>query len=276
MIPKHEWFTEQMIRLAMGRVIVAVDADDPDEIERIAKSVRDFVGGFKLGSVVIAAQLLEKARDLFLAAGREDLVFMADPKTAETPESAVRTARIYARWGAQIVTVYAESGFTAMSEAQAATHEINPRTGLYAVGVLSSLAQDDLRLVGTLTPSVWELMKHRIQVAQKAGLPGAVCSAQEVELLREQFADIPLVVPGTRLHAKPGGQKRMARPGEVMAAVRGHRADTYLIGGRELTDFNVQPDPMAGLYAMAVDMCGGMFPEAVPSEVHRPDPETSC
>lgn len=276
MIPKHERFTEQMIRLAMGRVIVAVDADEVAEIERIAKAVRDHVGGFKLGAVVIAAQLLERARDLFLEAGRDDeAVFMADPKTSETPESAVRTARVYARWGADIVTVYGESGLIAMREAQAAAHEINPKTNLHAVGVLSSLGLEDLHDVGTMTPSVPELMQKRITAAQKAKVPGAICSAHEVGLLRELFPEIPLVVPGTRLNAKPGGQKRMARPGDVMASVRGHRANTYLVGGREITDREVQPDPFAGLYAMAVNMCEGMFPEASALD-DRPDPSTSC
>jgi orotidine-5'-phosphate decarboxylase len=82
-------------------------------------------------------------------------------------------------------------------------------------------------------------------LAQEAGVDGVVCSAHEVEALRQRCgSDFLLVVPGVRpAWSTAHDQKRIVTPAQAIAA----GAD-YLVVGRPITQAK-DPAEAAGLIA---------------------------
>jgi orotidine-5'-phosphate decarboxylase len=120
-------------------------------------------------------------------------------------------------------------------------------TLLTAVTVLTSLSAEDLVAVGvnaTLEQQVLRLAR----LASDCGLDGVVCSAQEIDLLRQNLPrNFLLVTPGIR----PAGdaaadQKRVETPGTAIA-----RGSSYLVIGRPITQ---AADPAAKLRAIVEEI----------------------
>jgi orotidine-5'-phosphate decarboxylase len=118
---------------------------------------------------------------------------------------------------------------------------------LLGVTVLTSMDQEDLLNTGyRQTPR--DLVIARAKDAVAAGMPGIVCSPQEITAVREAVGhDLLLVTPGIRpASADTGDQKRVATPG---SAIR-NGAD-YLVVGRPITQSD---DPAAAADAIVSEI----------------------
>jgi orotidine-5'-phosphate decarboxylase len=111
------------------------------------------------------------------------------------------------------------------------------------VTVLTSLADADLEAIGLAGPA-GAAAARLAHLAQRAGLDGVVCSAQEAASLRASCgAAFRLVTPGIRpAGSAPDDQSRIVTPEAAVAA----GAD-YLVVGRPITQ---APDPLAALAAI--------------------------
>jgi orotidine-5'-phosphate decarboxylase len=125
--------------------------------------------------------------------------------------------------------------------AEAASAPGSPR--LLAVTVLTSMDATELAGIG-ITSSPADQVLRLAKLAQKSGIDGMVCSAEEVALLRKEAGpDTLLVIPGIR----PTGstvedQKRIATPAQAIA----HGA-SMLVVGRPITR---AADPAAATQAI--------------------------
>jgi orotidine-5'-phosphate decarboxylase len=84
-------------------------------------------------------------------------------------------------------------------------------------------------------------------LAEKAGLDGLVCSAQEAQSLKAQFAGLQLVTPGIR----PAGsaaddQRRILTPAQAIQA-----GSDYLVIGRPIAQ---AADPAQALAAVVAEL----------------------
>jgi orotidine-5'-phosphate decarboxylase len=93
------------------------------------------------------------------------------------------------------------------------------------------MEQDDLQGIG-LDVEPLEQVKRLASLTELSGLDGIVCSAQEVQPLREIIGrDFKLVTPGIRpADADVGDQKRIMTPAEALRA-----GSDYLVIGRPIT-----------------------------------------
>jgi orotidine-5'-phosphate decarboxylase len=107
-----------------------------------------------------------------------------------------------------------------------------------AVTVLTSMDAGELTAVGH-TRALGDLVVDLGRMARDAGVPGLVCSPEEVGSLRRALgSEIELVVPGIRpFGAAVGDQKRIATPEQAIAA----GADVLVVG-RPIRD---AADPVA-------------------------------
>ena len=124
--------------------------------------------------------------------------------------------------------------------AQQASQDYSGQLHVHAVTVLTSMDAAQLRSVNVSA----ELRTQVLDLAAlsfDAGLPGLVCSAQEISLIRQQFGDQPwLITPGIR----PKGvdvhdQKRTMSPEEAARA-----GSDYIVVGRPIIQ-DPAPDKMA-------------------------------
>ncbi len=232
---------------AAKRLVVALDTTHRGEAERLVQVLRGVVGVFKVGLEAFTSLgpsfvqwLVEQGEKVFL-----------DLKLHDIPHTVERAAYACARLGVAMFNVHAAGGGEMMAAARAGAEAGTPpghETPLVlAVTVLTSLdekALQELHLPG----SAGQRVRHWAQLAQKAGLSGVVCSAQELAFLRVDFPPpFVLLTPGIRpAGSAVGDQRRVATPAH---AVR--QGADFLVVGRPITQ---APDPRAAAEAVLAEM----------------------
>jgi orotidine-5'-phosphate decarboxylase len=229
--------------LRSNPIFCALDTTDVDRAASLGSKLKDAVGGLKVGKEFFTAhgpggvrKIIPKGTPLFL-----DLKFHDIPNTVA---GAVRAASALTP---AMLNVHAAGGRAMMEAARDAAAESKVRPWVLAVTVLTSLDAGDLADIG-VNGAPREQVLRFATLAQKAGLDGVVCSAQEISTLRAECGpDFKLVVPGIRPQGSaPGDQKRTMTP--VEAVQRG--ADVLIIG-RPIT---AAPDPTAAAQAIVAEL----------------------
>lgn len=219
--------------MSRNPLIAAVDRSDPEEAERLARSLSGLVGYVKIGL------------ELFSAAGppvvgrlRAHIPVFLDLKLHDIPTTAGRAARNLGRLGVGLLTVHSLGGPDMVRAAvdgagQGAADADIPPPEILAVTVLSSLAGEGLASPASLA---FESIR--------AGAHGAVVSGDDVAQVREAVGPGPtLVVPGIRPSGQPTNDHvRVLTPGEAI-----ERGADYIVVGRPITE---SPDPAAAARAI--------------------------
>ncbi|WP_306517931.1 orotidine-5'-phosphate decarboxylase [Rheinheimera sp.] len=167
-----------------------------------------------------------------------------DLKFHDIPNTVAKAVQAAADLGVWMVNVHASGGSRMMSAAREALITFGEeRPLLIAVTVLTSMEQSDLTELG-INRSPAEQVLHLAALTQKSGLDGVVCSAQEAQMLKQQFGQqFCLVTPGIRpSFATADDQKRVMTPSQALAA-----GVDYMVIGRPVTK---AADPLAALQAI--------------------------
>jgi orotidine-5'-phosphate decarboxylase len=207
---------------------LAIALDLPNEhdamklVDRLGNTCQWFKVGMELyysSGNSIVQQLRDRGLSVFL-----------DLKLHDIPNTVAGAVRSATNAGASLLTIHASGGAAMMSAAaEAASAPGSPR--LLAVTVLTSMDASQLAGIG-ITASPADQVLRLARLAQKSGINGMVCSAEEVALLRNETGpNSLLVIPGIR----PTGsaiedQKRVATPAQAIA----HGA-SMLVVGRPIT-----------------------------------------
>ena len=225
------------------RLIVALDAPDPAEAERLVAELGDSVRFYKIGMELAYGGGLGLAPK-FAAAGKKVFV---DLKLHDIPNTVERATAQIARLGAYFLTVHAYP----QTMRAAAAGARGTRLKLLAVTVLTSCDDADLAEAGYAL-GVRALVARRAAQAQAAGVDGLVASAAEAAMLRATIGDsLLLVTPGIRpAGASLGDQKRVATPAEAIGA----GAD-YLVVGRPVTQSG---DPRAAAQRIVAEIAAAL------------------
>ena len=151
-----------------------------------------------------------------------------DLKYYDIPNTVAGAVRSASKLGISYLNVHASGGLDMM---KAAKDACDPKTKLLAVTILTSFDNHSLQEAGyqkTMTDCVRQLA----QLSQKASLDGVVCSAHEIEVLRQECDDdFVLMVPGIRpKESDQNDQKRIMDPKEAL-----DKGATHLVIGRPIT-----------------------------------------
>jgi len=208
-------------------IIVALDFPSRDAALALADQLDPALCRVKVGKELftrcgpqIVEALQSKGFEVFL-----DLKFHDIPNTTAMAVSAA------AELGMWMVNVHCSGGLRMMAACRETLDKVNGQKPLLiGVTVLTSMEQADLADVGLdLEPK--QQVLRLAGLAEKAGLDGLVCSAQESQPLKLQFPKLQLVTPGIR----PAGsaaddQRRILTPAQAMAA-----GSDYLVIGRPIS-----------------------------------------
>ena len=205
------------------RLIVALDAPDAGEAERLVAAIGDAARFYKIGLELACGGGLALVPKL-AAAGKQVFV---DLKLHDIPNTVERATAQTARLGAAFLTVHGYPETMRAAVAGAA----GSRLKLLAVTVLTSSDDADLAEAGYAL-GVAALAERRAVQARSAGIDGLVCAVAEAPALRRAIGDaLLLVTPGIRpAGAEVGDQKRAATPAQAIRA----GAD-WLVVGRPIT-----------------------------------------
>ncbi|HEY9863204.1 MAG TPA: orotidine-5'-phosphate decarboxylase [Candidatus Obscuribacterales bacterium] len=192
--------------------------------------------------------------ELFVGCGPEILTFLKsqekriflDLKFHDIPNTVAGACRSASRYGVDLITLHATAGKTALKAAQIAAEAGAQEAGypvpkLIAITLLTSLNSRDLAFDLKVPLELPEYALQMALLAQESGLPGAVCSPQEVAQLRQTCGDeFLLVCPGVRpVWADKGDQQRTFTPADALKA-----GANYLVIGRPIT---AADDPITAL-----------------------------
>lgn len=223
------------------RLMVALDVDTPEAALDLVRRIGPAVAWYKVGKQLftrsgpaVVHRLKDQGKSVFL-----DLKFHDIPNTVA---HAVRSAAVI---GADLTNVHASGGPAMLRAAAQAAREAGVL--LTAVTVLTSMDRAELAAVGLdLEPA--EQVLRLARLARDCGVPGVVCSPQEVPLIRQACGvDFVLVVPGIR----PAGvgsddQKRVMTPAQAAAA-----GTDFIVVGRPITAVQ---DPAAAAQAVLAEL----------------------
>ncbi|WP_396586168.1 orotidine-5'-phosphate decarboxylase [Bermanella sp. R86510] len=191
---------------------------------------------------------LKVGKELFTAEGPKFVeaiqnkgfeVFL-DLKFHDIPNTCAKAVSAAADLGVWMVNVHASGGRRMMEAAVEALQSYKHKPRLIAVTVLTSMEQSDLADIGLdVEPQVQ--VKRLAGLAKQAGLDGAVCSAHEAEMLKQELGQsFELVTPGIRpSFAQAGDQRRVMTPEQALRA-----GVDYMVIGRPITQAS---DPLAAL-----------------------------
>lgn len=213
---------------ARDKLAFALDFATLAEAERGAARVADAVGVLKVGLELFVSEgprAIELGRQLSCA------VFL-DLKLHDIPETVERAVASAAAHGVRYLTLHASGGPKMLAAAARRAERENAGLTLLAITVLTSLDAEDLLAVGvTRTPT--EQVLHLARLAQASGIPGMVCSALEVGVLREALGpSAVLVTPGIR--PEVSGADDQKRTGTPSSAIRA--GASLLVVGRPIRD----------------------------------------
>ncbi len=237
--------TPTSIESARRRLVYALDFPSLAAARQGVAQVAESVGVLKVGLELFVR---EGPAAVSLGADFGCDVFL-DLKLHDIPATVERAVRSAVGHGVRYLTIHAAGGRAMLDAAVRAAGDA-PLT-LLAVTVLTSLDAADLDAVGVAASPADQALRLA-RLARAAGVPGLVCSAAEVALLRREVGpEAVLVTPGIRL-AGPGDddQKRIATPA---GAIRD--GSSLLVVGRPIRD---AADPALVARSIVAEIAGAI------------------
>lgn len=221
-------------------ILVALDYDNKNHALQLIEKLDPNMCRLKVGKemfTLFGPQLVkdihDRGFDLFL-----------DLKFHDIPNTVAKAVAAAAELGVWMTNVHASGGLAMMEAAKKALQPFGKDAPmLIAVTVLTSMSDDDLKLIGIDVPA-FEHVQRLAKLTKQAGLDGVVCSAQEAKVLKTLLGqDFKLVTPGIRpVGSEVGDQHRVMTPPEAITA-----GSDYLVIGRPITK---AADPLAALQAI--------------------------
>ena len=188
------------------KIIVALDSNNFNEIERLVKSLKKEVCAFKIGyqfffnfGLIGYKKIYSICPKIFL-----DLKLHDIPNTVEKGlEALVKMRPIF-------TTIHISGG----DEMMEATRLIKKNTKILGVSILTSM-DNKQTLKYYNQKKVSTLVRKFAQSAKKNNLDGIVCSPKEIKYIRKEIGnDFIIVTPGIRIDKKikSDDQKRVETP----------------------------------------------------------------
>lgn len=204
-------------------IIIALDLDSAAQARLLVEKLDDSVDFYKVGMELYAAEGMPFVRELL---NRGKQVFL-DLKLYDIGETVKRAVARIAPCGITFLTVHGSNAIMRAALEGRGEH----KTKLLGVTVLTSFDQQDLTELG-YPCEARDLVALRTRNAMGSGIDGIVCSPLEAADVRAIAGPKAIVVtPGVRSRsADAGDQKRVATPGEAMAA-----GASYVVIGRQVT-----------------------------------------
>ena len=203
----------------MAKICVALDVD-PDRAVNLIEELVEFPVIFKVGVKLylqMGREILERVKE------RDKEVFL-DLKLHDIPNT-VRLAVESARdLGVDYLTLHTLGGEEMMRKSLEISGDLN----LVGVTILTSHDDTYLEFIKTRFAGVKDMVLHLAKSAQRSGISWVVCSAGELDIIKEN-TDLKAVVPGIRIGDRRDDQKRVFSPDEAVS-----RGADMIVMGRDI------------------------------------------
>ncbi|MPY23795.1 orotidine-5'-phosphate decarboxylase [Shewanella psychropiezotolerans] len=221
-------------------ILVALDFDDKHAALQLVDQLDPSMCRLKVGKEMFTLF----GPEFIKALHERDFEVFLDLKFHDIPNTVAKAVTAAAELGVWMTNVHASGGLAMMQAAKKALEPFGDKAPmLIAVTVLTSMSDEDLKLIGIDVPA-FEHVQRLATLTKQAGLDGVVCSAHEAQVLKSKLGkEFKLCTPGIRpVGADKGDQHRVMTPPEAIEA-----GSDYLVIGRPITKAG---DPLAALKAI--------------------------
>ncbi|MFS9356069.1 orotidine-5'-phosphate decarboxylase [Streptococcus mitis] len=192
---------------------------------------------------------LKVGMELYYAAGPEIVSYLKglghsvflDLKLHDIPNTVKSAMKVLSQLGVDMTNVHAAGGVEMM---KAAREGLGNQAKLIAVTQLTSTSEAQMKEFQNIQTSLQESVIHYAKKTAEAGLDGVVCSAQEVQLIKQATnPEFICLTPGIRpAGAAVGDQKRVMMPADAYQI-----GSDYIVVGRPITQAE---DPVAAYHVI--------------------------
>ena len=164
-----------------------------------------------------------------------------DLKLHDIPNTVKSAMKVLSQLGVDMTNVHAAGGVEMM---KAAREGLGTQAKLIAVTQLTSTSESQMQDFQNIQTSLQESVIHYAKKTAGAGLDGVVCSAQEVQVIKQATnPDFICLTPGIRpAGAAAGDQKRVMTPADAYQI-----GSDYIVVGRPITQAE---DPVVAYHAI--------------------------
>jgi len=215
---------------ARDRLIVSLDVAGKREVISLCSKISGKVSTLKLGLELIYSigpEIVNTVKSFGYGV-------MLDAKLFDIPNTVAGALKAIGRLDVNMVTIHTLGGRAMLAGAVKTLKEQQEnkiRPLILGVTILTSLDDSDLGLMGFKKNHINSVL-DLAGFAAEAGLDGVVCSAGEVEKIREKTGnDFYIVTPGIRLPEDDAGdQKRVSTPRDAVS-----KGAYFIVVGRPIT-----------------------------------------
>ena len=215
----------------MNKIILALDTTDTRRALEITKKIVDKIFTIKLGLEFFNANG-KSGIQKFNKIGINNL--MLDLKLNDIPQTVYKAIKALDDIKFGFLTVHAHGGKAMIEKAKEAASKIKSQPEILMVTVLTSLNDNDLKIMGN-DSGVVQQVEHFAKMAKEMGV-GIICSGHEAKAVRKIIgSDLQIFSPGVRMpHDSSNDQQRVCTPLESIK-----NGSDKIIMGRSLIKGNI-------------------------------------
>jgi orotidine-5'-phosphate decarboxylase len=235
------------------RLIVSLDVNELDKIERIVEQLGDDVHFYKIGLesfLFTQAQVLDYLKKL----GKK--VFL-DLKFYDIPETVTKASLYPIKQEVEFFTVHCSLGATGLKRVAKLIESENSSSVPLGVTVLTSFGEKEFQETYQTHESIGSSVLHFAKLIINSGLKGIVCSSKEALSIKALNPSFITVCPGIRLSSDAhDDQARVMTPYQAVK-----NGSDFLVMGRSIlnavnkkeTVSIIQQEIQKGLYERKKD-----------------------
>ena len=205
------------------KIFIACDTTNLVKVKNIIKQSKS--NSIKIGYKFGLEFMNSKNGRQYISKLKKKIIFV-DLKLNDTVNTMLSAVKALKDLKINYLTVHVSSGLAALK----AVKKVSGSTKIVGVTTLTSLNNDDLKLIG-YNKSVKNLVTHQAKLAKQAGLDALVCSPYEVNNVRKIFKK-EIITPGVQIGKRNYDQKRSMEAKKVKS--------DWLVVGRAITRGNIK------------------------------------
>lgn len=218
---------------AKDRIILALDTDSLEEVERLVKTLKDYVGIFKVGPQLFTSCAYE-AIDLIKKEGAE--VYF-DGKFHDIPSTVAKAGSNLIKRGVTSFSAHLAGGSKMLTTLVKVAKETAkkydmPDPTILGVTLLSSFGQRTLTEELNVKMNIDEYVSHLTSLAKESRIDGVIASASEARKIRKEISDDFIILcPAIRpTWSVVNDQIRVVTPADAIKS-----GVDYMVVGRPIT-----------------------------------------
>lgn len=225
---------------AKDRIVLALDTDSLEEVERLVTLLKEYVGLFKVGPQLFTSCAYE-AIELIQKLGGE---IYFDAKFHDIPSTVAKASSNLIKRGVTNFSAHLAGGTKMLTTTVKVARETAkkyemPTPTILGVTLLSSFGQRTLTEELNVKMHIDEYVSHLAVLARESKIDGVIASASEARRIRKEFSeDFIILCPAIRpTWSVVNDQIRVVTPADAIKA-----GVDYMVVGRPIT---AADDPIA-------------------------------